>query len=60
MAKIRRGMIREILALRFALLPIKPTRESIEITAPAAATNWRRRISPLPILQVPGMYSWLN
>ena len=33
----------------------KNTRKS-----PTSATLWRRRISPLPILQLPAMYSLLN
>ena len=47
-------------ALRAASVPINPIKEVTEITAPARATTWRRRTSPVPILQLPATYSWLN
>jgi hypothetical protein len=59
-AKTNNGMNSEKRALRAASVLISPTKDVTEIAAPARATTWRRRISPLPILQLPGMYSWLN
>ncbi len=44
-------------ALRAASVLISPTNDVVEITAPASATTWRRRISPVPMLQLPAMYS---
>jgi len=44
-------------ALRAASVLINPIRDVAEITAPASATTWRRRISPFPMLQLPGTYS---
>jgi hypothetical protein len=44
-------------ALRAASVLINPTSDVAEITAPASATTWRRRISPAPILQLPATYS---
>jgi len=54
------GMNSEKRALRAASVPISPTKDVAEITAPARATTWRRRTSPLPMLQLPATYSWLN
>ncbi len=47
-------------ALRAASELSSPTKDVIEITAPTSATTWRRRTSPLPMLQLPATYSWLN
>ena len=47
-------------ALRAASVFSSPTKDVVEITAPASATTWRRRISPVPMLQLPATYSWLN
>lgn len=44
-------------ALREASVFSNPTKEVAEITAPASATTWRRRTSPLPMLQLPATYS---
>ena len=44
-------------ALRAASVLVSPTKDVAEITAPASATTWRRRISPVPMLQLPGIYS---
>jgi len=59
-AKTMSGMNSEKRALRAASVPISPTKDVAEITAPARATTWRRRTSPLPMLQLPAIYSWLN
>ena len=58
--KIISGKNNESLALPLASVLINPTKDVIEITAPASATTWRRRTSPLPMLQLPATYSWLN